>query len=200
MDGIGAPGPGSVPTYLYLFSDVTPETPKYRAIQWLAARGFWPCPEPNPRNARTVLESAAFKPHDPVTAAELARIATIFMSRAGPPKRPIVVMGPLLTRITAADWFVSYLGLRTPPGRDSYADVPPRHPLHDAVEALKDSGIDSRLWDYERAFASEGRLYFRPNEPITRAQFAELLYLAHMHLGPLWEDHPVDRSPIPTTR
>src|SRR5207237_7211314 len=62
MDGIGAPGPSSVPTYLYSIPDVTAETRKYAAIHWLAARGFWPAPAPNPRNARTVLNAPPYNP------------------------------------------------------------------------------------------------------------------------------------------
>src|SRR5207244_10472305 len=94
--------------------------------------------------------------------------------------------GETVTRGMAAKLLVEYIGWKAPPGRNSYVDVPPVSPYFESAEALKDYWIDSRLWDDEKAFAPEGKFYFHPDQPITRAQFAEMLYLAHNHFGPLW--------------
>jgi hypothetical protein len=205
MDGFGAPGPSPIPAYLYLFSDVGAETPKYRAVQWLAARGFWPSPEAVPSNSNTVVSAQPFDPGGPVTASELARLTPILIERWGRPKTRIVLAGrddSVISRGNAALWLFSYLGW-PPGGREpygTYEDIPRSHALYEAVEALKERWIDSRLWDGPKAFAPADKLYFRPEQPITRAQLAELLWLADMHFGPLWHDHPGDTGPIPVSR
>src|SRR5258706_5148689 len=92
---------------------------------------------------------------------------------------------------------ISALGFETQKYASHFADFPPNDPFYSVIEGLYSTWIDSRLWDGMKAFAPEGKLYFRPEEPVTRGQFAELLYLAHIHIGPLFEDHPADLKPIP---
>src|SRR5262249_45140380 len=91
------------------------------------------------------------------------------------------------------------MGWSAPAGANHYADLAPGSPDTQAAEALYANWIDSRLWDYEKAFAPDSKLLFQPAAPLTRAQFAEMLALAHIHIGPLWEDYPQDRQPMVDT-
>lgn len=102
-----------------------------------------------------------------------------------------------LTRALAAQLLAQFMGWSAPAEAAHYADIEPGTQLHRAAEALYATWIDSRLWDGEKAFAPEGKLYFRPDMPITRAQFAEMLYFASVHIDPPWRDNPIDTQPIP---
>jgi hypothetical protein len=207
-EGIGAPGPNAHPTYLYMFSDVTPDTPKFEAIEWLGERGFYPCPPPPERGPSAGLMSAPFGPGESLAVGEAARLLDFLAQRAGErrggegargrggeqhpttqlPNHPI-------TRGMAAQMLARFLDLKAPAGAGHYADLTPGSPDWEAAEALYTTWIDSRLWGYEKAFAPDGRLLFRPDTPLTRAQFAQMLRFAHVHFGPLWEDYPMDRQP-----
>lgn len=203
-DGISSPGPSKNSTYLYFFPDVTPATRKFQAIQWLGARGFFPSPEPAQRTVSSGQHAADFRPNEPMTSPDavaliqqITRRAAVALITTGWPKP--ASLGSTLNRGDAARMLAPLFGnpsMFRDELRYHYADLPSGHPAQEASEALFDSWIDSRLWDGEEALARDGRLYFRPDVPITRAQFAELLYLAHVHVGPLWEDHPIDRSAI----
>jgi hypothetical protein len=103
----------------------------------------------------------------------------------------------LLTRSLAARMMAKWMGWAAEDSKSRYVDLSPGSPEQRAAEALSANGIDSRLWDGETAFAPEGKLFFKPDAPITRAQFAELLFLAHLHIGPLWFDHPADLKSFP---
>jgi len=209
-DGIGSPGPLAIPTYLYLFDDIAPGANHYPAIQWLGARGFYPCPPPARRTASSGLDAAPFQPDAPLTEAEagqaFARLAA--RARAGGFWARFDPLGPeadsvtkaaaptTLSRGRAAQMLAHLLGWDAPREASHYVDLPPGSPFHAAAEALFARWIDSRLWEGEKAFAPDGKFTFRPEEPLTRGQFADLLYLAHVHIGPLWEDHPVDKGAI----
>lgn len=210
-DGIGSPGPTNVPTFLYMFSDLALDAPRFQAIQWLGARGFYPCPPPAQRTPSSGLEAAPFRSEETLTEAEAARGFALLAARAdaggiwaayrprGPEAEAVTEAtgSETLTRGRAAQMLARFLDWQAPPGAAHYADLSPDSPHHAAAEALFARWIDSRLWDGEQALAPEGRFYFRPDAPLTRGQFAQLLHLAHTHLGPLWKDHPVDRQAIP---
>jgi len=264
-DGIGGRGPTAYPTLLYKFADVDFDTPKFRAIQWLGARGFYPCPAPEKRTPTSGLMAAPFGPNASLTVGEARRLLGMLdrrrsaasdlekgkkhvniastlipspllsprekgrLKRRGSPslwegEEPGVRVEPhysgspglgmlssrcqepertlqtqdthILTRALAAEWLVRFMGWTAPTGASHYADIEPGTPLHQAAEALYATWIDSRLWDGEKALAPEGKLYFRPDTPITRAQFAEMLYFASAHIDPPWQDNPIDTQPI----
>jgi len=206
-DGFGAPGPSARPALLYAFTDVNPSLRKFRAIEWLAARGFYPAPPPPaPRTPSGGLSAAPFAPNEPATTAEAARLLNLLSARAAlettlrPPKMPASIPVPSaaepLTRIAAARVLVRAMGWqRDPASRDShYADLSAAD--SQPAEVLHDHWIDPRLWDSWPQHAADGRLLFRPNEPVTNQQLAELVWFAHLYAGPLWEDFAADRIPI----
>ncbi len=199
-DGIGNSGASRNASYLYFFPDLPPDTPKSKPIQWLGARGFFPSAEPTERTAASGQTASPFKPNDPVTAGEAARLLSRLAGR-GPGSRSIVVQtgaesSAPLTRAAAANLVARFIGIGPKRGAHHYADAPPGHAAYSAAEALFAISIDSRLWDYEKAFAPEGKFFFRPDQPVTRAQFAQLVYFAHEFIGPLWEDYPADQHEI----
>ncbi|MGC8668056.1 MAG: FAD-dependent oxidoreductase [Chthonomonadales bacterium] len=209
-DGIGAPGPCAVAAYLYYFPDVRPEEPRFLPIQWLAARGFYPCPHVEPRTASSGMYAAPFRPQAAMTYHEAARLLALMANRraacgeTGPPV-PSTARSGILTRGEAARMLASFMGwddrpqapLR-PGAAPHYADVGPGSPYYDAAEALYAHWIDSGLWDFN-CYSPDGRKLFRPQAPVTREQFAQMLFLAHYHIGPLFFDQPEDRGPIPLT-
>jgi hypothetical protein len=200
-EGIGGPGPNANPTLLYVLADVKPGLRKYRAIEWLAARGFYPTPPPAQRTAVSGLVAAPFGPDEPIPADEAARLLDLLRKRAQlsgdawVPQEPLPPMSGSLSRAQAARLVAGFMGWKLPAGdrrQAHYADSPGMPAFAD-IEALYDNWIDSRLWDGMPEYSPEGKLYFRPEKPVTRAQFAEMIYLAAINFGPLWEDHPADR-------
>ena len=209
-DGVGAPGPCSHPAFLYYFPDVKPGDRRFFPIQWLGARGFYPCPEVAHRTPSSGMYAEPFRPRDAMTVAEAARLLTLLAARRtacgeeGPPV-PSVESSGELTRGQAAKMLTSFMGWddapqapQRPGSAPHYADVDASSPYYRAAEALYAHWIDSSLWDFN-CYAADGRKMFRPNIPITRAQFAQMLFLAHLHIGPLFFDQPEDRAPIPIT-
>jgi hypothetical protein len=200
-EGIGGNGPNANPTLLYILADVKPGLRKFRPIEWLAARGFYPTPPPVQRTAVSGLAAAPFGPDDLIPAEEALRLLDLLRKRAQvggdtPASQP--TPGSLtgnLSRAQAARLIADFMGWKLPASdrrQSHYADASGT-PEFAAIEALYDNWIDSRLWDDLPEHSAEGKLYFRPEKPITRAQFAEMVYLAAIHFGPLWEDHPADR-------
>lgn len=207
-DGIGAPGPCPYPAFLYFFPDVKLGDRRFLPIQWLAARGFYPCPEVERRTPSSGMYAEPFRPSDAITPEEARRLLTLMAERraaCGETGRPVPAMeaSGVLTRGEAARMLASFMGWDDRPAvpprpgaAPHYADVGPSSPYYRAAEALYDHWIDSGLWDFN-CYAPDGRKVFRPNAPLTRAQFAQMLFLAHFHIGPLFVDHPEDRGPIP---
>lgn len=210
-EGFGGPGPNAYPAYLYSFPDVSPETPKFRSIQWLAARGFFPSLKPAEQTAAAIQRSAPFRPNDPITGQEAIALLAILQSRweekaiPAVPRRPDVEsavrhadleLSEPLTRRSAAQIIVEMMQWEAPAGAYHYADLQPNSAISRDGEALYANHIDSMVWDYEKSFAPDGKFYFRPDQPVTRAQFAELLFLVHFDLGPLFEDFAVDKQAI----
>ncbi len=210
MDGIGAPGPSPHPALLYAFTDVKPGLRKYRAIEWLAARGFFLSPPPPmPRMPDNGLTSIDFDPDSPATEEEAARLLNLLVKRSGAETIHAVHPGLLpatagiyspqpLTRIRMAGMLAYSMGWKSSGSSVShYADLTTRS-ANDSAETLFFYWIDPGLWDDWPRYAPDGRMLFRPDVSLTRAQLAELIYLAHMYAGPLWEDFAADRvSQIP---
>jgi hypothetical protein len=204
LDGFGAPGPSADPAKLYAFSDVNPALRKYRAIEWLAARGFYPAPPPPmPRTPAGGLASPAFDADAPATTAEAAHLLNLLAARArtqstlrADPTPAIVTAqadGPL-TRIAAARMLVAAMGWKSAQGGNHFADLPDSADSR-AAEILFEHWIDPRLWDAWPKYSEDGKMLFRPSEPVTRQQLAEMVWLAHFYAGPLWLDYTADRLP-----
>jgi len=200
-DGIGAPGPSAYPTMLYVFPDIQPAHPAYRAIHWLAARGFFPCPPPTERTAARMLEAQPFRPDDVLTASEASRLMAAMAERAsavGDRFEPTPIEGPpdrALTRGDAAVALAAALGWRPVRGGSRYTDLPDDTRVRRAAVALEERGIDVQIWGATDARDPAGGILFSPARQITRAQFAQWLCLAHRFIGPLFFDHPMDRLP-----
>ncbi len=204
-DGIGAPGPLAWPVLLYMFADIAFDSPAFRPIQWLAARGFYPCPPPRERTPAAQLAAEPFRPDDPLTAQELARLMGILAWRGaavGERLRVPAVQGPperVVTRGEAAQTLVHSFGWARTSDAVHYHDLQSDTPAASAAEALYERGLDVQIWGVLESRDREGRLLFDAVKPISRAQFAWWLYLAHRFIGPLFFDHPLDRQPtLPT--
>ncbi len=200
--GIANPGPCRDAGYLYKFPDVTPKTDKFQDIEWLAARGFYPCPPPAKWTASTTMYAAPFHPYTALTWGEAKRLLLFLLAReayqhgedhtnaqipipAGMEDQPI-------SRGDCAILLARTMGWKAPEGASYYEDLQPGTPVSNAAEALYATYIDSELWDYGKALAPDGKLYFRPNHTLTNAQFAQMLHFAHEYIGPLWYDYRAD--------
>lgn len=199
--GPAAPGPLVWPVLLYKFPDVGFDHPARLPIQWLGARGFFPCPPPTERTPTSQLAAVPFRPDDPLTAGELARLLGILAWRAehaGESLTRVPVRGPAerpVNRAEAAEALAGAFGWQPPSGRGRYHDLQEGSQAWRAAEALAAKGITVEVWGAFATRDPQGRLVFRPDETITRAQFAWWLYLAHRFVGPLFYDHPLDRRP-----
>lgn len=204
--------------FLYYLSDVKPGSRHYRAIQFLAARGFQ-------------FAAEELKPDAPTTRGELAHWLTMLADRSAPD--PVIVSRPaspgdLDATLRGYSAYFPYMGapadrkaakaLEQEPDQNAtlsraeiasyltqvfsalfhqpsaearhYADV--RYEDSAPVEKLYAYGIDSMLWDGAKALASDGKLYFRPEAPLSHADLFETLFLIQRSLGPLFFDNPVD--------
>jgi hypothetical protein len=182
-------------TRLYAFTDVPPTTRHYHAIQYLAARGFVPVGD-------------AFKPDAPTTRHELGTWLTRLTARSDAEVGPesaaqfathkgnaaALLAGPdgPVTRREFADALRSVLPTvywSPPTDGPHYADSAG---LQAAEEGLFYQGLDSRLWDEERAYNAEGKILFHPESTISHADLFQTLYIAQLGLGPLFFDDAVD--------
>lgn len=198
--GVGAAGPSDHPTFLYLFADVRPGNPFFAPIQWLGARGLYPCPIPAKLTASSGLQAAKFCSDLPATEDDAVRLYNWLLTRMTDEERKglnvlVPVQGKTLTRARAAIWLTSVMRWHAPSTDNAYADLTAGSPECKAANALKANWIDSRLWDGSHAYGSDGSLLFRPDEPMTRGQLAQLAMLAQNCIGPLWDDHPADKVP-----
>jgi hypothetical protein len=203
MDIVRARPELAQPTLLYMFSDIQRTHRKYRAVEWLAARGFYPTPAPAKRAPSAGLAASPFQADAPIRTTEALTLLKKLAQRVTGPDdpQPVLVTTGIsetsngwLTRAGAATLLSKFMGWTAPSGAAHYADIAPGSPEYGPSEALYANWIDSRNWDDKFAFSPEGKLYFHPDQAITNAQFAELLYLAAIHFGPLWEDHPLDKG------
>lgn len=204
---------------LHYFTDLKPGTPHYRAIQYLAARGF-------------MADRDQFGPNAPTTCAEmvealqtlarraapLPQILAHFQDEAGQPAALVrrayfPYMGAALdpagpdalislpttrtspvSRATAIHWLAQTMNWkRQAPSAFSgrWADVSDETLLPD-LDAAAEHGIDPAIWDGFRARTPEGKWRLRPDAPLTHAELFAALYLAQIGLGPTFNDAPVD--------
>lgn len=202
IQGTGGRGPNDNPAKLYMFTDVKPDQRYLREIEWLGARGYFPCPPQSKRTAAGGMAAEPFRPDDPITVGEALVLWRKLDGRsigdeswkgAVPKSVSGASPGQTLTRGLAAQLFAGYVGLRATAGVSHYVDLTPGTPEEQAAEALFIVNVNSTLWDDRPHISPDGRFTFSAEKPVTRGQFAQLLYLAAIHLGPLWEDHPLDR-------
>jgi hypothetical protein len=165
---------GDPNVYFYYYSDVKPDNPHYKAIQYLSVRGFQLTAEDD------------LKPDAPTTYGELANWLEQLVQRAAPPERTIArginedgsryvtirrpfypYMGPSanmdavrelrqtsaailtkpVTHAVVAHWLRLTMGWRAVPTmRHRYVDAMDETTRSDAA-ALDEHGIDSILWD-----------------------------------------------------
>jgi hypothetical protein len=101
-----------------------------------------------------------------------------------------------LTREELANWLVRTKQFLAPakwrvvwPERPHYADVPRDRPGYAEIETLYAHRIDARLWSGPPLFGDDG-LLFHPEAPVTRADFAQALFLAARDISPLFAELP----------
>lgn len=195
---------GDTAVMLTYLSDIKPNNPNYRAIHYLASRGF-----------RTSGET--FRPSAGTTRPELIGWLKLLADRSAPEATaPLPSVRPLrsyfglpanrqalsipaaagspeqpVTRRELAIRLAALLPARplTAPYRYSDIDDPQ---LRSAVHQLAQYSIDSILWDSWSAFAPDGSLRFNPDAPIRHDQTFQALYLAQIGFGPSFDDHPMD--------
>lgn len=187
--------------YLYWFPDVTAETRGFRAIQYLATRGYFPQERFEPDKMLTRADAAQWlwhrlkqggwqtryaKPTLPYTdlpEEHPARSAVEALVSAGIIKPEETQFRPdmPISRGLFAQWLVNVmvkLGRWTlvSPEKAPYLDVPLDSPYAVAVQTLHRYHLTSLLWDGAEALQEEGMRFF-PEGPITRADAARTLYL-----------------------
>lgn len=200
-DGIGAPGPLAAPVLLYKLPDLPAHALAYPAVQWLAARGFYPSSPPLERTPAAQLAADPFRPDDPLTAGEMERLLHILRSRGeavGERLNATTIAGPADRSITRSEAAAALAGLFgwTPTDAAHYRDVAPDSPSWAGAQALAARGIDVDVWGVTSTRSPSLAREFRPSAIVTRSQFAQWLYLAHRFIGPLFMDHPMDRRPM----
>lgn len=195
--------------YLYWFPDVTAATEHFKAIQFLAARGYFPTerfePDANitrseaarllwkhirtlrPQTEERLFEGLAYfdvpflHPHS-TAIGNLYRLGVIepTSNRRFRPEEPV-------NRADFARWLVkamamvneSWKPLPGIAGQLPYVDVPEDHPDLPFILTLHSRRINSLLWDGIGAASPDG-IRFQPGAPISRADAAASLYWTGM--------------------
>jgi hypothetical protein len=204
---------GDTDVMLTYYSDVKPTNPHYLAIHYLAARGLRPkgdlfkpeapttrgelvqwltllaersAPEPKvivrAPNGRTVVEQG-FEPYmgRPANRKALAELRTI------------ANLDAIATRAEVVLWLTRVLPGAPGAPKYRYSDINTLSPENQAaVNRLAQLGTDPILWDSWSAFAPDGSLLLRPNDPLRHDDMFATLYLAQIGLGPPFVDHPID--------
>lgn len=154
--------------YIYWHSDVTDATRHFKAINFLGARG--------------VLRSEPFRPDADLTQKEALEALDRLVELEGGSVAPTALQESMadapVTRGLFAKWLVEAkmrtdASWRPVSARQSYEDVPPGSPYFEAVEALRAHRITPSL------FVDHKPGLFQPDAPITRADAAQAIYLAH---------------------
>lgn len=155
--------------YLTWNSDVTRETRHFKAINFLGARGFFP--------------DEAFRPDRPITRRETVWALNRLIELEGSPSRLTsadaatadepITRGEFACMLVEAKQMISEDWGPVNPRSAAYTDVPRESPYYAAVEALRAHRIAAALFDD----AEPGK--FKPGLPISRADAAEAIYLAH---------------------
>lgn len=150
--------------YVSWNSDVTPNTRHFKAINFLGARGLF--------------REEAFRPNDYMTEAETLDALDRMSELEGDKARSTVRSDGRIPRWQFAMWLVQFKELTDPTwrpvaARQSYEDVPPGSQYFEAVETLRAHRITSGLFEDHKPGL------FQPDAPITRADAAQAMYLAH---------------------
>lgn len=187
--------------YLYWFPDVTAETRGFRAIQYLATRGYFPEERFEPDKMLTRADAARWLwqrlkqggwsteyaepdlPYADLPQDHPAQQAVRMLVAAGiihPTDSQFRPDAPI-SRGLFAQWLVGVmvkLGRWSfvTPQKAPYLDVPTDSPYATAVETLRRHHITSLMWDGIGALEAEG-MRFYPEGPITRADAARTLYV-----------------------
>jgi hypothetical protein len=211
---------GDLNLYLYYLSDVKPDSPHYKAIQYLSARGFQ-------------LTAEEFNPDAPTTYGELSSWMEKLVERAAPPpvrigerfigedgrryaafRQPYYpYMGPSadleaahalretaaamptrpVSRAEIAHWLCRVMGWSKgmTTSRHQYIDITAEAARMDAI-LLDAHGIDSVLWDGLDALRPGMKLAFKPDAPLSHAALFETVYILQLSFGPQFFDSSVD--------
>jgi hypothetical protein len=204
---------GDTNVLLTYLSDVKPNNPHYLAIQYLAARGLRPKGETFKPEAPTTrgelvewltLLARRAAPEPKVVAKSSGGTEVVeraFVPYMGLPcdHKALAELGAIgnldapATRAEIAYWLTKVLPRPAGPSRRRYSDIGSLSPENQAaINRLGALGTDSILWDSWTAFAPDGTLLFRPNDPLRHDDMFATLYLAQIGLGPSFYDHPMD--------
>ncbi len=190
---------GDPSAMLYYFADVHPGSRDYRAIEYMACRGF-------------AAGEKDFHPSAPTTRGELIRWLTLLAERTRPalqnsyygrpasqkalkalqswpdPQKPV-------TRAQAALWLSRLLRWHPAANAPRYADITEAAVRH-AADCLAAHSIVSSVWDSWSAYSPDGRVMFHPNAVLRHDDMMETLFLAQIGIGPAFGDNPVDDAVV----
>ncbi|MEN6521575.1 MAG: FAD-dependent oxidoreductase [Armatimonadota bacterium] len=161
--------------YITWYEDVNKDTRHFRAIQFLGVRGFFP--------------EESFRPEDDLTQEEAAwlmdRLVKVetsgpaVKSETAPPQGGNPITRTEFTQMLIdakrqvdASWVIEPLGI------SHYADLQPGSPVSALAETLYNHRIDTRSWVGPPSETGNG-LLFSPDAPVTRADAAQAIWLAH---------------------
>jgi len=161
--------------YITWYSDVDKNTRHFRAIQFLGVRGFFPEESFRPEDNLTKEESIWLM--NRLIEAETSKSTT--RNNATPPTG-----GTPITRAEFARMLVytmrqadsSWAAVQVT--ATHYIDLQPGSPASEFAEILYSHRIDTRAWAGAPS-RSEAGLLFNPDAPITRADAAQAIWLAH---------------------
>ncbi len=191
--------------YIYFFPDVTPATRHFEAIQFLAARGYFPTEQMQPDQPLTRGEAArvlwkhlrTLKPNLPEERFQgLAFTDVVFGHPYAVPVQNLFLLGVIertenrrfnpdepIKRRDFIRWLTRAMAILEPGewnramGQISpYIDVPSTDPDFPFIAQLAERRFSPVIWDGFDAFTPEG-LRFQPDAPIRRADAAQTLYL-----------------------
>jgi hypothetical protein len=160
--------------YITWFADVDKSTRHFRAIQFLALRGFF--------------FGETFRPEEYLSREEAIWLANrlVLIERFGPTAQvdsPTPTDGAPITRAEFAELLVAAKSqidpdwATVPVGFSHYADIQPGTVISNAAEMLFRHRIDTITWVGPAPFTKSG-LFFYPDAPITRADAAQAIWLA----------------------
>jgi len=156
-------------SYINFNTDIDRDSRHFKAINFLGARG--------------IFANEAFAPKDALTREEalivLNRLLLAEKYPRGMELSPLPSPTDPCTRGQFAQWLVDAKArtdsdwAAVTPDKPTYTDVPKDSPFYSAIETLKAHRISGLLFENPEIGL------FRPDSPITRADAAEAIYLAH---------------------
>jgi len=191
--------------YIYYFPDVTPETRYFEAIQFLAARGYFPSERMEPDAPLTRGEAArilwkhlrTLKPDLPEERFQgLAFTDVLFGHPYAVPVQNLFLLGVIertenrrfnpdepIKRRDFVRWLVRAMAILEPNDwqsllgqRSPFVDVDANDPDLPFMAQLHARRFSPAIWDGFEAFTPEG-IRFQPDAPLRRADAAQTLYL-----------------------